>query len=415
MPTFLADTRLAIDGGTAVRTRPFAPWPCFPEDEIDAVCKVLRSGKVNYWTGNEGRLFEKEFAAAVECRHAVAVTNGTAALEIALHSLGVGSGDEVIVPSRTFLASATCVVMRGAKPVFADVDITSQTITVESIRKVLSPQTKAIIAVHLAGWPCEMVPILELACERNIKVVEDCAQAQGAMYRDRRVGSWGDIAAFSFCQDKILTTGGEGGMVVTNDSSLWERAWSFKDHGKDYELANDLRPSCDFRWVHESFGTNLRLTEMQSAMGRVLLRKLEPYISIRQRNAEILTENFATLPALRVTRPPQHVRHAYYKYYVFLRLEELQEGWNRSRVIAAIRAEGIQCFTGSCSEVYLEKAFPQCMRPAERLEAARELGETSLMFLVHPTLSEEDMLDTCRAVEKVATAAISSPYRGPDS
>ena len=414
MPTLLSNTKLAVEGGPALRSRPFAPWPSFSEAEIAAVNTVLRSGKVNYWTGNEGRLFESEFAAAVDCKYAIAVTNGTAALEIALYSLGIGVGDEVIVPSRTFLATASCVVMRGAKPVFADVDVTNQGLTAETIRKVLSPKTKAIIPVHLAGWPCEMTPIMELARERNIRVIEDCAQAQGATYAGRNVGSFGDMAAFSFCQDKIVTTGGEGGMVVTNDQSLWERAWSFKDHGKNYGLAHETHSSSDFRWLHESFGTNLRLTEMQSAMGRVALANLEQSIDIRRRNAAILTQGFSRLPGLRLTRPPENVRHAYYKYYAFLRPEKLQKGWDRSRIIAAIRAEGVPCFSGSCSEVYLEKAFPVSERPVPRLPVARELGETSLVFMVHPTLSEEDMTDTYQAVEKVMTAATSAPYSGLD-
>jgi dTDP-4-amino-4,6-dideoxygalactose transaminase len=362
---------------------------------------------MNYWTGEEGRNFEREFAASTGCTHAIAVCNGTVALEIALHALGIGPGDEVIVPSRTFIASASCVIARGAIPIFADVDRYSQTISAATIERVLSARTKAIIAVHLAGWPCDMQPILELARAHGLKVVEDCAQAQGAQYHGSRVGSLADIAAFSFCQDKIVTTGGEGGMIVTNDTRLWEQAWSFKDHGKNYALANDWHPHYDFRWLHQSFGTNARLTEMQSAIGRVLLGKLDLQLELRRRNAEILTQEFENFPALRVSRPPQNVSHAYYKFYAFIRPDYLRDGWDRNRILAAVRAEGIPCFTGSCSEVYLEKAFCQSLRPAQRLNAARELGETSLMFLVHPTLSKEDMRDTVCALEKVLKVASS--------
>lgn len=398
--------KLAIEGGKPIRTSPLPSWPFFEQDEIDAVTEVLRSGKVNYWTGQEGRLFEQEFAAFTDCKYAVAVANGTVALELALYALGIGPGDEVIVTSRTFIASASCVVMRGARPVMADVDPVSQNITAETVKAALTPRTKAIIAVHLAGWPCDLDPILELAREKGLFVLEDCAQAHGATYKGRPVGSLGDVAAFSFCQDKIITTGGEGGMLTTNSKEIWEKAWSYKDHGKSYEAVYHRQHPPGFRWLHESFGTNWRLTEMQSAIGRVALRKLPGWLQIRRRNAAILTEYFANLPALRVTPPPDTVGHAYYKYYTFVRPEALKGNWDRDRIMAAINAEGIPCFTGSCSEIYLEKAFAKNgLRPPERLKAAKELGETSLMFLVHPTLSEKDMADTCLAVEKVLSAA----------
>ncbi|MHB8539630.1 MAG: DegT/DnrJ/EryC1/StrS family aminotransferase [Candidatus Acidiferrales bacterium] len=396
---------LAIDGDTPFRQRPFAPWPCFGQEEMEAAAAVLRSGKVNYWTGEEGRLFEQEFAAFTGTQYAVALANGTVALELALYALGIGLGDEVIVPSRTFIASASCAVMRGAVPICVDVDRNSQTLTPETIRPALSRRTKAIIAVHLAGWPCDMDSILSLARPLGIKVIEDCAQALGATYKDRPVGSLGDVAAFSFCQDKILTSGGEGGMITTNDEEVWNRAWSFKDHGKSFEGADHRQHPAEFRWLHDSFGTNWRLTEMQSAIGRVLLRKLPQMISKRRALASILTNGFSRNPLLRITVPPDDLSHAYYKYYVFLRPERLANDWNRDRMIAAISAEGIPCFNGSCSEIYLEKAFPDYMRPQERLKIARELAETSLMFLVHPTLTPEDMEDTYSAVEKVARAA----------
>jgi dTDP-4-amino-4,6-dideoxygalactose transaminase len=390
------------------RTLPFATWPYFEADEIEAATRVLQSGKVNYWTGEEGRRFEEEFAAQAGCKYGIAVANGTLALELALHALEIGPGDEVVTSSRTFIASASCAVMRGARPVIADVDRISQNITADTIRTTISPRTRAIIAVHLAGWPCDMDPILELAHEHGLKVIEDCAQSQGATYKGRPVGSMGDAAAFSFCQDKIMTTGGEGGMVTTNNEKIWHRAWGFKDHGKSYDAVYNRQHPQGFRWLHESFGTNWRLTEMQSALGRILLKKLHGHVETRRRNAAILTQAFSTIPGLRVTVPPAEVSHSYYKYYVFIRPEQLRDGWTRDRIMAAILAEGIPCFTGSCSEIYLEEAFTPELRPRQRLKMAKELGETSLMFLVHPTLSETDMHDTCRAVAKVLDAAAST-------
>lgn len=381
-------------------------WPFFADNEVEAAVRVLRSGKVNYWTGSEGREFEKEFAEFSGCRHAVALANGTAALECALNALGIGPGDEVVTTSRTFIASASCAVMLGARPVFADVDRVTQNITAESIQAVLTPATKAIVVVHLAGWPCEMDEITTLAHGRGLKVIEDCAQAHGASYKGRPVGSMGDIGAFSFCQDKIISTAGEGGMITLDSDEMYENAWAYKDHGKSYEAVHRRAHEPGFRWLHDSFGTNWRLTEIQSAIGRLQLRQLPHWVETRRKYAAMLTECFAELPGLRVTRPPEYIRHAYYKYYAFVRPELLCAGWTRDRIIAEILDEGISCFSGSCSEVYIEKAFPQEWRPAERLSVARELGETSLMFLVHPTLTDENIARACDIVQRVMAKAV---------
>lgn len=392
--------------GFPLRKTPFSPWPCFNTEEVEAAAAVLRSGKVNYWTGEEGRQFEQEFAEMVECRHAIALTNGTVALELALYALGIGPGDEVVTSSRTFIASASAVVMRGAKPVIADVDRESQNLTAETVSQVLTPRTRAIIVVHLAGWPCDMDPLMQLAREHGLKVIEDCAQAQGATYKGRPVGSIGDIAAFSFCQDKIMSTGGEGGMLTTDDTAVWERAWAFKDHGKSYQAVFQREHPPGFRWLHESFGTNWRLTEMQSAIGRVLLRKLPGWLEQRRRNAAILTDGLGRIPALRIPIPPEEVGHAYYKFYGFLNPERLRDGWTRDRIFETIAARGVPCFSGSCSEIYLEKAFQSAgLGPASRHRVARELGETSLMFLVHPTLGQADMEEACRVAAEVLDEA----------
>jgi len=334
--------------------------------------------------------------------------NGTVALEAALMALGIGKGDDVIVTPRSFIASASCAVMRGAKPVFADVDRESQNITAATIEKVITRRTRAIIAVHLAGWPCAMDEIMTLAKKHKLAVIEDCAQAVGAFYKGRQVGSFGDAAAFSFCQDKILTTGGEGGMVVTNKKEIWSKVWSYKDHGKSYDAVykSDIKPGPSFRWLHESFGTNWRMMEVQSAIGRIQLQKLEGWIRKRRRNAEILTNAFLNIPALRVTVPPDNVVHSYYKYYVFLRPEMLKKGWDRERIITAINNLGIPCFTGSCSEMYREKAFAKDnLRPGKPLPVAKELGDTAIMFPVHPTLSVDDMRGMVKAAQKIIGTA----------
>ncbi len=401
-----ADSRLALDGGRPVRTAPLPPWPHFAADEIDAVRAVLASGKANYWTGGECAAFESEFASCVGSKYAVALANGSVALELALHALDIGRGDEVVVPARSFMATASCVVLRGARPIFADVDAHSGNISAQTIAAAVTPATRAVIVVHLGGWPCDMDPILELARERGIAVIEDCAQSHGAKYKGRVTGSIGDIGAFSFCQDKIMTTGGEGGLLVTDDRRLWERAWSYKDHGKSYDAVFNREHPPGFRWLHESFGTNWRMTEMQAAIGRRQLAKLPAWLAARRRHAKRLEQELARTRGLILRSQPESVENAYYKFYAFLDPRVLAPGWNRQRIIAAVSAEGIPCAEGSCSEMYLEKAFVDAgLAPHERLPVARELGETSLIFMVHPTMKERDILDTAAAVRKVMAAA----------
>lgn len=385
---------------------PFSPWPSFSHEEADAVRDVILSNKVNYWTGQEARTFEKEFAAWSETEYAVALANGTVALDVAFKALGIGSGDEVVVTSRTFLASVSSIVNAGAVPVFADVDLDSQNITAETIRAVLTPRTRAIVCVHLAGWPCDMDPIMDLAAENDIKVIEDCAQAHGAFYKGRRVGSIGHIGAWSFCQDKIMTTGGEGGMVTTNDRDLWSSMWSYKDHGKSWEAVYERQHAPGFRWLHESFGTNWRMLEVQAVIGRIQLRRMVDWEARRKANAARIWDTASQLVGLRVPQVPSHITHAAYKCYVFVEPSSLKDGWNRDRIIEALVARGVPAFSGSCSEVYLEKAFDNTgWRPTVRLPNAVELGETSLMFLVHPTLTDKEIEWTCETLTQVMREA----------
>ena len=379
-----------------------AGWPVFADDEIEAATAVLRSGRVNYWTGEEGRAFEREFADYFGSRYGLALMNGTVALELALYALGVGEGDEVIVTPRTFIASASCVVMRGAKPVFCDVDRDSGNITAETIEKSLTPRTRAIIAVHLGGWPCDMDSICALARDRGLYVIEDCAQSHGAMYKGKYAGASGHVTAWSFCQDKIMTTGGEGGMLTTDDPELWKKAWAFKDHGKSYDAVYNRQHPPGFRWLHESFGTNWRMLETQAAIGRVQLRKLSDWVATRARNANILVERLSKLPMLRVPAPGPDTKHAHYRLYAYVIPEMLAPGWTRDRIMVECTERGAPCMSGSCSEIYREKAFVNAgLQPAERPPVARELGETSLAFLVHPTLTEEHMLSVAQVVEDV--------------
>jgi dTDP-4-amino-4,6-dideoxygalactose transaminase len=392
---------------------PFPPWPSFTEEEGEAARRVVMSNRVNYWTGQECREFEREFADWSGSAHAIAVANGTVALDLALLALGVGAGDEVVVTPRTFLASASSIVNAGAIPVFADVDRDSQNITPETVEAVISPRTKAVLLVHLAGWPCDMDGFRALADRHDLFLIEDCAQAHGAKYREQSVGSLGDISAWSFCQDKIMTTAGEGGMVTTQNEAWWNQMWSFKDHGKSHQAVYGAKHPAGFRWVHESFGTNWRLTEVQGAIGRIQLGRMAEWRRQRASNAERILAAAQKLSALRAPVPPEWIDHAWYTAYVFVRPDALKTGWDRDRIVKEINDRGVPCYTGSCSEIYLEKAFDGTgFRPEQRLPVARELGETSLMFLVHPTLGEAEIAKTCdtlRDVMEEATAQVSSP------
>lgn len=385
---------------------PFSPWPSYTNEEADAIKNVLLSNKVNYWTGNECRLFEKEFAAWVQCDYAVSLSNGTLALDVALKALNIGAGDEVITTPRTFLASASSIVTAGATPVFADVDLNSQAITAESIAEVLTTKTKAVIVVHLAGMPAEMDAIMALSEKHGFYVIEDCAQAHGAKYKGRSVGTIGHIGAWSFCQDKIMTTGGEGGMVTTNDKTLWSTMWSYKDHGKSYDAVYNHAHPAGFRWLHESFGTNWRMTEIQAVLGRIQLKRMDKWTKQRQENCQSIDNAIKDLAIARCVIVPDYITHASYKHYVFINPEHLKAGWSRDRIVETIVSEGVPAYQGSCSEIYLEKAFDNTpWRPSTRLPNAVQLGETSLMFLVHPTLTSDEINKTVDVIRKTLIAA----------
>ncbi len=390
-------------------------WPTFTKKEIDKVSKVLSSGKVNYWTGDECRLFEQEFAEYFDSRYAIALANGTVAIDLALLALGIGEADEVIVTSRSFIASVSSIVNCGAKPVFADICLNSQNFKSSEIEKLITKKTKAILCVHLAGWPCEMSNIMKIAKKNKLKVIEDCAQAHGAKYQGKYLGSIGDVGCWSFCQDKIMTTGGEGGMVATNSYKLWKKMWEYKDHGKSYDSVYKKKHPKGFRWLHNSFGTNWRMTEIQGAIGRIQLKKLKNWTKKRNQNQKIIWSKCKKLKGIRVPRfneksweffHPGNV-HAAYKCYVFIKPECLKKGWNRERIVESVVKQGIPCFSGSCSEIYLEKAFEKTeFKPQNRLPNAKLLGETSIMFPIHPTLTKSDIDLTCAVFKKIMQKAI---------
>ena len=379
----------------------FSPWPSFTKEEANIIQKILLSNKVNYWTGTECRDFEREYANWSDSKYAVALSNGTVALDAALKALDIGEGDEVIVTSRSYIASVTSIVNSSATPIFADVDLDSQNLSYKTINPVITDKTKAILCVHLAGWPCDMEEIMALANEHNLFVIEDCSQAHGAKYKGKSVGSIGHIGCWSFCQDKIITTGGEGGMVTTNNKVLWKKVWEYKDHGKSYEAVSKQKQSQGFRWLHESFGTNGRMTEIQAGIGMFQLKRMKDWQRKRINNANTIWNAAKQCELLRAPVIPKHIEHAAYKCYVFV------EGSSelRDKILMQINKKGVPCYSGSCSEIYLEKVFDNSdIRPNYRLPNAKVLGETSLMFLVHPTLTKKEIQKTCDVLIDVAVS-----------
>ena len=382
-------------------------WPYYENEQIEAVKNVLSSGKVNKWTGEETGKFEQEFANYHNAKYGIALSNGTVSLTAAYSAIGIKEGDEIITTPRTFIATSSAAVMLGAKPVFADVDLNSGNITSSTIEPLITKKTKAIAVVHLGGWPAEMESICKLAKKYNLKVIEDCSQAHGAKIRDISVGSFGDIATWSFCQDKIISTAGEGGMVTTNNEEYFNFIWSLKDHGKTLDSLKKTESNTGFKWVHDNFGTNYRLTELQSAVGRMQLKLLPSWILTRERNAKVLFKSLKEIEALRIPYPEKSITHAWYKFYAYLDLKKLGKGWDRNKIIESINEEGYPAFTGSCSEIYLEKCFiNKEIKPTMELMNAKELGKTSLMFLVHPTIKQNQMEKYAQTIKNVIIKAL---------
>lgn len=386
------------------------PWPYYSSEEIKAAQSTLESGRVNQWNGDNVVAFGHEFAAWCGSTHGIALSNGTVALELALRALEIGPGDEVLVTDRSFFASASTVSFVGATPVFCDVDSVSQNVTAQTLKARITDKTRALICVHLGGWPCEMDDIMQLAKDHGIYVIEDCAQAHGAFYRGRHVGSIGDIGTFSFCTDKIMSTGGEGGFLTTNSDELYERLWSLKDHGKDRQLATGepagLHKTNAFRWLHTSFGTNARMTEFQAAIGRVQLRLLKDWIAARRSNAQHISDALQPYShQIRLPLAPDHIQHAYYKYCCFIPADQFKAGWNRDRVLTELVAAGAPAFFGSCPQMSSEKAFED-LQPNVKTPVSRQMGEESLMFLVHPTISDETARWYARTIATVIATAL---------
>ncbi len=412
---------LAINGGTPVRTEPFPPWPHVEEPERRAVAEVLASDDLHYHRGPNGIRFERAFAEWIGVRYGLAVTNGGAALHCALAAVGVGPGDEVIVPPLTFIATALAPTWLNAVPVFADIDEATLNISPASIRERITERTKAIIPVHMHGRPCDMDEILAIAAEHDLPVVEDCAQAHGATYGGRKVGSIGDIATFSFCQNKHMTTGGEGGIVLTDDLELARRARAAAHYGVLYD-----RPNEEGRWVglsggRDCIGWNMRMSEMQSAYGLAVLDRLDDLVAGRRELARYLTEGLRDVACLAPVPEGPGRTHSYFRYDCLF--DPAAVTCSRDEFVRAVAAEGIKLYGSQVAANHLEPVFANLSGPGGtqcpfrcpwydgevRYEpglcpVGEAMGQRIVQLEVYSTLSENDCDDVLAAIGKVEDA-----------
>jgi len=337
----------------------FPTWPQFAEETFKDVLEPLRTGKVNYWTGPKGMEFEREWAKWMGANFAISCTNGTSALHIAISSLGIGPGDEVIVPSYSFIASSFAIVQAGAIPVFADVT-EDHTIDPKCIEKLITPRTKGIVVVHLYGVVADMGAILEIAKKYNLKVIEDCAQAIGGEYKGTKVGVVGDVGCFSFCQSKHFTTGGEGGMVVTNDEELAWTCRSFRDHGYDVRTRmNLLALEEKLPYIHHRVGFNYRMTEIQSVIGLNELKRLDSWnLARRRKYAKMYDEAFIGLKGIKaVPVNTEERKNAYWWYPILLDIDVLD--CDAEKFVKELQVSGIPCYGIQWPEAYEEVAYKE--------------------------------------------------------
>ena len=380
-------------------------WPHVSKSETILINKVLKSNKLNYWTGNNCKLFEQEFSKYIGKKYGVSLCNASVALDISLKAFNFKKGDEIVVTPRSYISSASCVINNYLKPVFADIDPNSQNINGETIKKVITNKTKAIILVHLAGYPCEMSEIMNIAKKYKLKIIEDCSQSHGAMYRNKFTGSFGDIAIWSFCNDKIMNTLGEGGMLCVNNKKLYKKIWSLKDCGKNYSKFINNKKSYNFKWVHDFYGTNLRLTEVQAVVGRYQLKKLNYWVNTRKKYSSIILNNVKGLNIVNFHQVPSYIKHSYYRCYLRLNKKNIKKNWNKAKIIKAMNSKGIPCNSGSCPEIYKEKAFLNLKIKFKKKKIASAISDEYIAFMVHPTLEKKNIIKISKTIKEILIKA----------
>ena len=368
-------------------------WPIVSSREINVINKVLKSNKLNYWSGHRCQEFESKFAKYFQIKHAISLANGSVALDIAIKCLGLKKNSEVIVTPRSYISSVTSVLNNNLKPVFVDIDLNSQNIESEHIEKKITKNTKAILLVHLGGMPCNIHKIISLAKKHKLKIIEDCSQAHGAKINNRYVGSFGDLAVWSLCNDKILNTIGEGGVIATNNFNYFKKLWGFKDCGKNYTKLLNRKKQFKFRWVHDYEGTNLRMTEIQAAVGIYQLTKLKEWVKKRNLNANKINNVCKNFKSVIIQKVPKNFYHSYYRNYIFLNFKFIKKKWTRELILKYLNKIGIECDVGSCPEIYREKYLKsKKLNFPKRLKNAHFLGRNSISFKVHPDIYKNNFL-----------------------
>lgn len=376
-------------------------WPNYSSAEIDKVIKIIKSGNVNYVNGKVGKKFEKLFSKWIKRKYSVALSNGTVALELAIKSLKLPSNSEIMVTARSFFSSASVIVRAGYVPKFIDVDLYDQNISIKDIKKKISKKTKAIICVHLSGNPCRMEKILKITKKYKLKIIEDCAQAHGAEIDNKKVGSFGNIATWSFCNDKIISTLGEGGMISTNEKKIYDYINSYKDHGLSYRNLKNLKKK--FIYNKDFFGSNYRLTEIQSSAGIYQLSKINKTLKQRRFIAEKYTELFKKFSDyFYFYEPPKNTKPAWYRFYIFIK-KDLKNYKNlRDKIVEEFTKKKIKCNYGACPEIYLEKAFKNSrFKLNKRLNNCKVLGETSIALDINHTLTKKEISLNCKKIYKI--------------
>jgi perosamine synthetase len=409
----LTSSKLAIHGGEKVRGHPMPIWPAYGKEEIEVADQVLRSGHLARQSGTWVQRFEKEYARKFGIKHAIAVSSGTAAIHVALAALGVGPGDDVIHTAHCFIGTATPTLHAGAVPIFADIDERTFNISPASIEQQITPHTKAIVPVHLNGLPADMDSILRIAREHKLFVVEDAAQAHGSEFGGKLAGTMGVFGCFSFWEDKLITTAGEGGMIVTNDDDLALQARKIHHHGEvrrdgDYYQGERL-------YYHDTLGYNYRMTEIQGAIGCVQLQRLDEYVRQRRQNAHRLTGLLSEVPGVIPPYEPENCKHVFYKYVV--RLDRRATQASSKEVVEALSAEGIPVSRRYPTPLHQQPLFterhgqgntsaPFCwykgdLKYGGGLPKAERLPNDLVRLPLTPNLSNDDLVDIARGVSKV--------------
>ena len=386
-------------------------YPYYSKQEIKKVSSILKKGRVNYWTGKECNSFEKEFATYHELKFGVAVSNGSVALEIALKSLKLENDYHAIVTPRSFIISASAINNTNGVPVFADVDVNGN-LYLDSIKKNITPKTKVVVLVHLYGHPANALEIKKYLKKKKIFLIEDCSHAHGGIFKNRKIGSFGDLSIWSFCNEKIISTGGEGGMICTNNLTIFKRCWSIKDHGKSFDKSKKkIKNYGKFRWLHENYGSNFRMTEMQAGIGRIQLKRLDYQLKKRELLAKKIYQVFKYFVIKKLFEEPNfkcfdcpksknnffcnNCRFTFYRFNILLNNSE-----SRNKLLRKLISNKINCGSGYNAEIYKERFYKKNKKLVSNIVMSKDIGNRSIAFTIDPYLNTDQIKKYLKNLKK---------------